>query len=564
MKVLSQTLTDAEETHRCHEAFHILKDTILGEDSHTIDSGAIEFSISVRSGVTLTMGALGSSACDLWTKGDSVRISVAGTPSRSTFYLLARSRLRSTGSKIVIEDSDTEDDIMFRLNINTARFLISYHQVSKDRLDWVWSTEDIPSNISASTRRRFTDRSNTMRLRRIFQGSEHNRECCLWLKLWAKCNGLYSSAFGLLTDDMILEMAAANISDLQATRSDPWSKERFFLSLSNLYNGTYTDSQQAPFKAPRLSRDSFSGVAVLDEIECLPRNLNPPKGDGFSRFTSTYPTYLAVDLSYWGISKVKRDRYLEAVQIILAGFLKRLAIRLFPKLQLRPWPERLVPRSLEHIDAQIADQAYYKATYLVGASYDDEIPDDVISSLPTLLRDEIVRNKHYDMNLAYVDVTWIEHVGSLDFEEELEGLGPLPEERKPGSHDDDEDDEPNEDHEEAIKKKPVGPTKVDAGISQLGATDSASRTPLRPALAVLHRIKNDHAMDSADYVVGYLDRHTGIKEMPAEWWILKEETAEDFIPQSRIRYFKRVSDGVTMWDREARLDLVFGSGQSRR
>ncbi len=39
---------------------------------------------------------------------------------------------------------------------------------------------------------------------------------------------------------------------------------------------------------------------------------------------------------------------------------------------------------------------------------------------------------------------------------------------------------------------------------------------------------------------------------------------EDFIPQHRIKYFKRNSDGEVVWDREGRIDKIFGSGLTRR
>ena len=60
-------------------------------------------------------------------------------------------------------------------------------------------------------------------------------------------------------------------------------------------------------------------------------------------------------------------------------------------------------------------------------------------------------------------------------------------------------------------------------------------------------------------MLGYLDRFEGLKEMPVDLW-LSETTEEDFVPQHRIQYFKRVSDGTKVWDREQRIDLVFGSG----
>ena len=60
-------------------------------------------------------------------------------------------------------------------------------------------------------------------------------------------------------------------------------------------------------------------------------------------------------------------------------------------------------------------------------------------------------------------------------------------------------------------------------------------------------------------MLGYLDRFEGLKEMPAYLW-LSETTEEDFVPQHRIQYFRRLSDGTKVWDREHRIDLVFGSG----
>ena len=60
-------------------------------------------------------------------------------------------------------------------------------------------------------------------------------------------------------------------------------------------------------------------------------------------------------------------------------------------------------------------------------------------------------------------------------------------------------------------------------------------------------------------MLGYLDRFEGLKEIPVDLW-LSETTEEDFVPQHRIQYFKRVSDGTEVWDREKRIDLVFGSG----
>lgn len=52
-------------------------------------------------------------------------------------------------------------------------------------------------------------------------------------------------------------------------------------------------------------------------------------------------------------------------------------------------------------------------------------------------------------------------------------------------------------------------------------------------------------------------------EMPLATWVT-ETSDEDFIPQHRIKYFKRNTDGEIVWDREARIDKIFGSGLTGR
>lgn len=65
-------------------------------------------------------------------------------------------------------------------------------------------------------------------------------------------------------------------------------------------------------------------------------------------------------------------------------------------------------------------------------------------------------------------------------------------------------------------------------------------------------------------MVGYLERFDGIKETPASNWIT-DVTEEDWIPQHRIKYFKRMDEfgnSEVVWDRDQRIDRIFGSGMS--
>lgn len=81
---------------------------------------------------------------------------------------------------------------------------------------------------------------------------------------------------------------------------------------------------------------------------------------------------------------------------------------------------------------------------------------------------------------------------------------------------------------------------------------------------VLNRLLWDNDLDISTYVIGYLERFTGIKETSASNWV-SEVTEEDWIPQHRIKYFKRIREdgaGEIVWDRERRIDKIFGTGMN--
>lgn len=70
-------------------------------------------------------------------------------------------------------------------------------------------------------------------------------------------------------------------------------------------------------------------------------------------------------------------------------------------------------------------------------------------------------------------------------------------------------------------------------------------------------------MDSSDYIIGYEDRFLGVRETGLDKWTT-EQTDEEFIPQHRILYFRRKSDGgAVVWDREARTDGIYVSGAGK-
>ncbi|KAK5446720.1 hypothetical protein LTS15_009653 [Exophiala xenobiotica] len=98
-----------------------------------------------------------------------------------------------------------------------------------------------------------------------------------------------------------------------------------------------------------------------------------------------------------------------------------------------------------------------------------------------------------------------------------------------------------------------------------GSTTTRTPTPkMRSAQDVLDRLRWDHALDLSRYSIGYLERFSGIKEIPAAVWV-SEFTEEEWIPLHRIKYFKRTTtetgEQEIVWDRDRRIDKIFsGTG----
>jgi uncharacterized protein (UPF0248 family) len=90
--------------------------------------------------------------------------------------------------------------------------------------------------------------------------------------------------------------------------------------------------------------------------------------------------------------------------------------------------------------------------------------------------------------------------------------------------------------------------------------DSNAKGPkLRRAIDVLNRLRHDREYSIDDFIVGYKDRHGGVKEKAAAEWKI-DTTHEEFIPEHRIEYFRKKGD--FMWDKSTKIDKVFKSGNS--
>lgn len=95
--------------------------------------------------------------------------------------------------------------------------------------------------------------------------------------------------------------------------------------------------------------------------------------------------------------------------------------------------------------------------------------------------------------------------------------------------------------------------------------DKARR--FRTAAEVLSRLKFDQQYDLDEFVIGYMDRiKEKILEKPAADWD-RETTAEEFIPEHRIEYFKRYDvnakeRGEILWQKSTKVDKIFKRGEA--
>ena len=76
---------------------------------------------------------------------------------------------------------------------------------------------------------------------------------------------------------------------------------------------------------------------------------------------------------------------------------------------------------------------------------------------------------------------------------------------------------------------------------------------LRPSTQIFNQILWDPELDPTKFTIGYLDRFKGVKEMP--FLNFRKDLSDiSFIPFHRVMWFKR--EGVLVWDREKRIDMV--------
>ncbi|KAK3503034.1 hypothetical protein B0T13DRAFT_462458 [Neurospora crassa] len=302
------------------------------------------------------------------------------------------------------------------------------------------------------------------------------------------------------------------------------------------------------------------------------------KGSGAEEFLTGYKSYVKVDVQYWGLSSSKGAQFvgwLESRCVMLLVDLHRRA----PGVYVRMWPGRFVEADTASQQAENDEQTAtegtgprdYQASYLLGLDADTTTSKEdlklALGAIQTALQrfEEAIRSddKYFDSSSSWMSASIVKRseLGNLQLDTRNDWVGeytPGEDESDSDPEDDDEEDASLlEDLDETAPKKKKGKNKKPTEETQQPRLEPGPK--LRSAGDVMNRLRWDSAIDRSDYVVGYEDRFLGVKERALDMW-KTEQTDEEFIPQHRIVYFKRRSDGQVVWDRKTKKDEVFGSG----
>lgn len=251
--------------------------------------------------------------------------------------------------------------------------------------------------------------------------------------------------------------------------------------------------------------------------------------------------------------------------------------RKFPDIHARIWPARFTKREDIHGDDE--EEGEYQGCYLVGLAKGetDNMQQPMSESdrksahvaLQVVLNGfaEKIRGDetYFDATSSWVDVTLVKQSEVRDLRIDDRDWGNAFAEEGPDSEDDEEgegadgaDEEDVDSNLDDLEEKSLA-LRPNTNRRAANTKSAGGSARLRPAGDILNRLRWDSGLDSSDYLVGYEDRFKGIREMATDRW-KSEQTDEEFIPQHRIVYFKRKSDGTVVWDRMTRKDEIFGSG----
>lgn len=591
--------------------FQLLKDVIL-EPLPSASAPEMQ-----RSSTHMVIVPVGSYGLGTWTPSSDINCVCIGTFSKKTFLSLAIQRLRKAaakGIKIIHTLQGPKTLVLIVQGIEVEIQYVSSHALAEDwpRASKLPPSDPIWTGLQRSERYMMKDYLTVDYVRRTIPNISKFQLAHRFIKTWAERRGIYGQTYlsGIHITIMLAavykawacETALLSVPDILATffhyyAGFDWGKRMVFdpffhrnlrykrrdsellvilgyfppsVGTLNTHPGRF--SQVPQFLQQELRRaDELLSNGGITWAELL-------EDDGGADFLHSHKMYVKINVQFWGGSLTNGRGFVNWVDSRLPWLLTDLHKRL-PEYPARLWPARWIDKTgqnVEHDD----EEGHYQCCYLIGlgtASEDERTGGDVAAVMRETLASILGRFEEQirsDEDRFSAQTSWVGACIAAPAD-----LEPLEVDSRDWAAyvfaDDISDDGEGEDEriqqllareEEAEaankkKKKHAKPLTISTTNQPRAATapKRAGTGRFRTAQEVLNRVRWDPGLDSADFVVGYEDRFAGAMEKDLDAW-RSEQTDDEFIPQHRVLYFRRRTDGVRVWERRTRTDLLFGSG----
>ncbi|KAI1468733.1 uncharacterized protein F4812DRAFT_424505 [Daldinia caldariorum] len=559
-------------------ALSLLKEVIMQDDDNP-----------TRGLPAFVLVPVGSYGQGVWTATSDINCLCIGRISPKTFFALAIQRLRRAAQRgiKILRRSDAPFGPVLELAVGHVKMDLQYCSAVSVAETWpaalMLPSADPMFNLPHSTLGILKPVRDMDYLRRTTPDLAAFRLAYYVIKCWANRRGIYAARLGYLGGIQIsillsricklllYQNGSISVPMILATfyhhyAEFDWDKSMVF---DPFFHETlsYVRTRREPmvilgFYGPRLNtaqtvsvstaqtiiRELKRADAMISESEMIWAKLLD-ENTGVKEFLGTYTTYVKITARFWSASLVKINKTLEWLESMCASLLVEIS-RVAPEIRSRIWPARFVNQDASEEDEE------YEEHYIIGLDLGESNGHHTLNALDTCVhtfdtwisKDE----KFFDPKSYWINTTVIPRgeLGELRLDNRDWGQYAVEAE--------------NED---------IGDSEFWASIEEDEVRTPPAKKKMRPshipthggklrsAYDILNRIRWDQTMDSSDYVVGYEDRFLGAMERSIDSW-KSDTTHEEFIPEHRILYFKRKSDGAVVWHREERRDEIFGSGAS--
>ncbi|KAI1828464.1 DUF455 domain-containing protein [Xylaria intraflava] len=610
----SGSLGDLSELRRCLNALDIFpsaEDGMRREAAlQLLEEVLLENNVTTARGKPpFVLVPVGSYGLGVWTASSDIDCLCIGPISAKTFFTLATQKIRKADSKDfkLRRRVNAHSGTMLELDVLDIKIDLQYCPSAFIAETWPHVMKLPPTDpvfaLPTQTLMKLKPARDMYYIRRTIPDYAVFRTAHHLIRHWAKQRGIYSGKFGLLNGIQIsillsrvyklVSHEGQSVPLLSLLRTFfkhyanfDWSAQLAFdpffhqqlryvrtvkepMAILGFHPPSLNTALNASLPSVRTISNEFQRADKLLSQEGMAWATFLSKTSGSAEFLSTFKTFVRIDAQFWGVSLAKGSGFVGWLESRCIMLLVDLNRRL-PDVHARIWPARFVKEDGSE------DETDYQGCYLIGLDKSEKLNAEPISrdSMKTILgtlyaalqkfEDQIRGDeKYFDPNTSWMSASLVNRseLGALrldthEWGEYIIGDDEFDDEDEEGAMSDSSDAEHS--NLEIRAGKPKSKKKATTASQP---TRRPYNGKFRSSVDVMNRIRWDPHMDSSDYVVGYEDRFLGTKERELDQW-KSEQTDEEFIPQHRILYFKRRSDGVIVWDRSERWDTVFGSGIS--